>query len=134
MFDVRQLQVLVEVARTGSYTEAAATLGYTQPAVSYQMKRLRQAVGSPLVTRAGRRLRLTQTGEALVGHADAIFSVLRAADQDIASRTARRRPGPHRLLPERLCGPASQVIVRLRQEHPEVRMTVVQPSRWRRAP
>lgn len=127
MFDIRQLKVLAEIARTGSYTEAAVALGYTQPAVSYQMRRLQQAVGTPLVTRAGRQLRLTQAGEALARHADTVFSVLRAADQDLASRTARGgglvrivafQSGCVSLLPE--------VIERLRQHHPDVHITVVQ--------
>lgn len=127
MLDIRQLEVLAEIARTGSYTAAAASLGYTQPAVSYQMRRLQQAVGAPLVTRAGRGLRLTQTGEALVRHADTIFSVLRAADQDIAALVARGgglvrlvsfQSGCAALLPE--------VVRRLRQHQADVHITVTQ--------
>ncbi|MFI5679927.1 LysR family transcriptional regulator [Streptomyces cellulosae] len=127
MLDIRQLKVLAEIARTGSYTAAAASLGYTQPAVSYQMRRLQQSVGAPLVTRAGRGLRLTQTGEALVRHADNIFSVLRAADQDIAALVARGgglvrlvsfQSGCVALMPE--------VIRRLRQHQPDVHITVTQ--------
>ncbi|MCX5355697.1 LysR family transcriptional regulator [Streptomyces mirabilis] len=89
MLDVHQLRVLTEVARTGSYTAAAVSLGYTQPAVSYQMRRLQQSVGAPLVVKAGRELRLTEIGAVLVRHADAVFSTLRAADQDVASVVAR---------------------------------------------
>ncbi|WP_424871706.1 helix-turn-helix domain-containing protein [Streptomyces sp. SAI-229] len=54
MLDVHQLRVLTEVARTGSCTAAAASLSYTQPPVSYQMRRLQQSVGAPLVVRNGR--------------------------------------------------------------------------------
>ncbi|MFC4330547.1 LysR family transcriptional regulator [Streptomyces andamanensis] len=135
MLEIRQLQVLAEIARTGSYTAAAASLGYTQPAVSYQMRRLQQAVGTPLVTRAGRGLRLTPTGEALVRHADTVFSALRAADQDIAARVARGgglvrvaafQSGCAALLP--------QVVERLRTRRPGVRITVAQaePAEARR--
>ncbi|MFI0895591.1 LysR family transcriptional regulator [Streptomyces sp. NPDC020983] len=127
MLDIRQLEVLAEIARTGSYTAAAASLGYTQPAVSYQMRRLQQTVGAPLVTRAGRGVRLTQTGQSLARHAEAIFSVLRAADQDIASQVARGgglvrmvsfQSGCVSLLPE--------VVGRLRDHHPDVRITLTQ--------
>ena len=65
MYDPRQLQVLTEVARTGSYTAAAEALGYTQPAVSYQMRTLERSVGAPLTTRQGRGIRLTAAGQAL---------------------------------------------------------------------
>jgi DNA-binding transcriptional LysR family regulator len=127
VLEIRQLEVLAEIARTGSYTAAAAALGYTQPAVSYQMRRLQRAVGAPLVTRTGRGLRLTQIGEALVRHADTIFSVLRAADQDIASLAARGgglvrlvsfQSGCVAMLPE--------VIRRLGQHHRDVHITVTQ--------
>jgi len=125
--DVRQLKVLAEVARTGSYTAAAASLGYTQPAVSYQMRRLQQAVGSPLVTRVGRGLQLTQTGHALVRHADTIFSVLRAADQDVASIVARGgglvrmaafQSGCATVVPE--------ATARLHSSHPDVQVTLTE--------
>jgi len=127
MLDIRQLEVLAEIARTGSYTAAAASLGYTQPAVSYQMRRLQQAVGAPLVTRVGRGLQLTETGQALVRHADTIFSVLRAADQDVASLVARGgglvrmvafQSGCVSLLPE--------VVARLAALHPDVHITITQ--------
>lgn len=45
LFDLRRLQVLLAVSETGSYTAAAKTLGYTQPAVSYQMDRLQKEAG-----------------------------------------------------------------------------------------
>ncbi|MGW1412613.1 LysR family transcriptional regulator [Streptomyces sp. NPDC002403] len=127
MLDIRQLEVLAEIARTGSYTAAAASLGYTQPAVSYQMRRLQQAVGAQLVTRAGRGLRLTQTGQALVRHADTIFAVLRAADQDIAARVARGGGLVRMVAFQSGCGALlPQVVGRLRSHHPDVRVTVLQ--------
>lgn len=125
--DIHQLRVLAEVARTGSYTGAALSLGYTQPAVSYQMRRLQQAVGAPLVVRVGRGLQLTEAGQTLVRHADAIFSTLRAADQEVASVVARGgglvrlaafQSSCVRLVP--------QVISQLRASHPHVRITVFQ--------
>ncbi|MEU3186707.1 LysR family transcriptional regulator [Streptomyces sp. NPDC006923] len=127
MLDVHQLQVLAEVARTGSYTAAAASLGYTQPAVSYQMRRLQQAVGAPLVVRVGRGLELTETGHTLVRQADAIFSVLRAADQEVASVVARGG-GLVRMVAfqSSFVTLVPQLIGRLRSTYPEVRVTVVQ--------
>ncbi|GHB68460.1 LysR family transcriptional regulator [Streptomyces viridiviolaceus] len=127
MLDVHQLKVLTEVARTGSYTAAASSLGYTQPAVSYQMRRLQQAVGTPLVTRVGRGLQLTETGRALVQHADAIFSMLRAVDQEISSLVARGGGLVRIVAFQSSCVTiVPELIARLRQGHPGVRVTVVQ--------
>jgi DNA-binding transcriptional LysR family regulator len=88
MYELRQLQALVAVARTGSYTAAGEMLGYSQPAVSYQMRKLQQDVGSRLVIQTNRGVRLTQAGNALVKHAETIFAALRAASEEIAALTA----------------------------------------------
>ena len=89
MLDLRQLQVLMAVADTGSYTAAAESLGYTQPAVSYQMRRLQHEAGTPLVVRTGRGLVLTQAGHALVRHSQTVFGTLRAAQEELATLAAR---------------------------------------------
>ncbi|MFE6894643.1 LysR family transcriptional regulator [Streptomyces sp. NPDC057694] len=127
MLDVHQLRVLKEVARTGSYTAAASSLGYTQPAVSYQMRRLQQAVGAPLVVKAGRALRLTEIGAVLVRHADAVFSTLRAADQEVALALARGSGLVRIAAFQSSCVTlVPELVARLRARHPEVRVTVVQ--------
>src|SRR3981081_2694407 len=45
MLDVKRLRVLREVARSGSFSAAAETLGYTQPAVSRQISTLEAEAG-----------------------------------------------------------------------------------------
>ncbi|WP_033196210.1 LysR family transcriptional regulator, partial [Streptomyces xiaopingdaonensis] len=69
MFDSRHIRTFHEVVRTGSYSAAARELGYTQPAITQQMKALERSVGTPLFVRAGRRMRLTEAGETLARHA-----------------------------------------------------------------
>ena len=61
----QQLRAFEAVARLGSVTAAAAELHVTQPTVSVQLRELSAAVGEPLFEPAGRKLRLTQAGEAL---------------------------------------------------------------------
>jgi DNA-binding transcriptional LysR family regulator len=89
MLDVRQLQTLVAVARTGSYTAAAEALAYTQPAVSYQMRQLQREAGTLLVVQAGRNIKLTQAGQALVMHAETVFAAMHAAQEELAMLAAR---------------------------------------------
>jgi DNA-binding transcriptional LysR family regulator len=83
MFDPRHLQVLVEVARHGTFTAAAAALGYTQPAVSYHMRMLEREAGTPLVIRAGRSIRLTNAGKVLVRQSEVVLAALRAAEDEL---------------------------------------------------
>jgi DNA-binding transcriptional LysR family regulator len=61
----QQLRAFEAVARLGSVTGAAAELHVTQPTVSVQLRELAAAIGEPLFEPAGRKLRLTQAGEAL---------------------------------------------------------------------
>lgn len=61
----QQLRAFEAVARLGTVTGAAAELHVTQPTVSVQLRELSAAIGEPLFEPAGRKLRLTQAGEAL---------------------------------------------------------------------
>ena len=57
---LERLRALREVARLGSFSAAADTLGLTQPAVSNQIRQLEQQLGTRLLERIGkanRRLR-----------------------------------------------------------------------------
>ncbi len=53
------------VAAAGSFTHAARMSGVSQPTLSGQVRALEKAVGKRLFERTGRRVRLTETGEAL---------------------------------------------------------------------
>jgi DNA-binding transcriptional LysR family regulator len=88
MYELRQLQALVAVEQTGSYTAAAEKLCYTQSAVSYQIRRLQQEVGARLTIQTSRGVRLTQAGNILVKHAESVFATMRAATEEVASLAA----------------------------------------------
>lgn len=85
MLDPRRLRVLQAVAREGSLSAAARALDYTQPAISHQIARLEDELGTPLLLRTGRGVRLTEAGEALVVHADAVLARLATAQDEIAA-------------------------------------------------
>ncbi len=84
MFDPRHLRLLQEIARTGSLSAAALELGFSQPAVSYQLRSLEREVGTVLAVRSGRTTKLTPAGEALAGHADQILSSIQTAERSLA--------------------------------------------------
>jgi molybdate transport repressor ModE-like protein len=83
MLNVTRIGVLREVARHGSFSGAAETLGYTQPAVSRQIATLEAETGAVLVTRAAHGARLTEAGEVLVRHAEVIFAALDEAENEL---------------------------------------------------
>ena len=66
-------------ARTENFTAAAAELGMTQAAVSYQVKSLEERLGAPLFLRERGRARLTQLGARLLPALSGAFDQIEAA-------------------------------------------------------
>ena len=83
MLDTRRLRVLVHVARQGSFSAAAETLGYTQPAVSRQIATLEAEVGAQLVRRVPQGAVLTDAGRVLVDRAESILISLAGAEEEL---------------------------------------------------
>src|SRR5579884_803555 len=127
MYDPRQLQVLAEVARTGTYTAAAEALGYTQPAVSYQMRTLERAVGAPLTIRHGRGVRLTPVGLALARHAETILGAMRSAEDELSSMVSAGG-GRVRLsaMQSGCVGLVPAALAALRRSNPELEVALTQ--------
>src|SRR5688500_2704977 len=85
--ELRHFAALEAVAREGSFGRAAASLGYTQSAISQQIQTLERLVGERLLERPGgpRAVSLTEAGELLLRHAEAIVARLHAAQADMAA-------------------------------------------------
>jgi len=84
-----------EVAKAGSVSRAAKNLGLGQPAVSIQLKQLEAALGWDLFERRGRRLRLTEAGEAALTYADQIFKLGDELKEVLKDQTFTRRRHLH---------------------------------------
>src|SRR6195952_35022 len=93
MLDVRRLRVLREVAVRGPFSQAAESLSFTQSAISQQIAALEREAGCKLVQRNARGIRLTEAGEALVRHAEAILARLGEAEAELEA-IAGLRGGP----------------------------------------
>ena len=82
--DLHSIRIVRAVAEHGTISAAARALGYSQPAISQHLRRAEARLGVPLVTRAGRGVRLTEPGALLARHAITITSALDAASGDLA--------------------------------------------------
>ncbi|MFJ3822802.1 LysR family transcriptional regulator [Streptomyces nodosus] len=125
MIEARHLRVLRAVAATGSFSAAGRELGCSQPAVSQQMKALEASVGTPLLIRGAREMRLTQAGEALVRHAAGILAGLTAAEEEVAA-IAGLRAGRVRLVsfPSGSSTLVPTALAALRAAHPGTRVSL----------
>ncbi len=76
MLENAWLRTFVAVAECGNFTHAAVSVGLTQSAVSMQIKRLEDAVGSSLFERTSKGVKLTASGERLLPNARRILHML----------------------------------------------------------
>lgn len=67
--DTDLLRTFVTVVDQDGFSRAGTSLGRSQSAISMQMKRLEDVVDSRLFRRVGRKMRLTPSGEMLLGYA-----------------------------------------------------------------
>jgi molybdate transport repressor ModE-like protein len=96
--ELRHLIALKAIAEHGTFGRAAKELGYTQSAISQQIAMLERIVGQRLIDRPGgpRPVSLTEAGELLLRHADAIAARLQAAQADLVALDAGES-GPLRI-------------------------------------
>ncbi|MTD43948.1 LysR family transcriptional regulator [Conexibacter sp. W3-3-2] len=126
MLDVKRLRVLREVASRGSFSAAADALSYTQSAISQQIAALEREAGTTLVERSARGVRLTEAGEALVRHTDAILARLADAEAELEA-IAGLRGGRLRLaaFPTAAATVMPRAIAAFRERHPAVELSMV---------
>ncbi|WP_189933016.1 LysR family transcriptional regulator [Streptomyces sulfonofaciens] len=93
MATLRALECLVALVDTGSVTKAAAALHLSQPALSHQIAALERELGTPVVERLSRGVRVTAAGLAAAAEArTALGAAERAvrAGRDVAAGRAGR--------------------------------------------
>lgn len=128
--DLHTVRIVRAIAEHGSITAAAATLGYSQPALSQHLRRAETRLGTPLVLRAGRGVRLTEPGRVVARHSSAILAALTAADDELA-RLVEHSAGTVRLaaFPSASSTVIPRLIARLAEQRPalEVVYTEAEP-------
>ncbi|MFZ5816490.1 MAG: LysR substrate-binding domain-containing protein, partial [Bacillota bacterium] len=88
--ELHHLRYFVSVARHGNFTRAAEENHVAQPSLSQQIRRLEEELGAPLFDRSVSPVRLTDAGEALLPHAEAILQQTAAARAAVEERLGLR--------------------------------------------
>jgi DNA-binding transcriptional LysR family regulator len=127
MLDVRRMRVLREVATRGSFSAAAEALSFTQSAISQQIAALERETGTKLVERGARGIRLTEAGEVLVRHADAVLTRLASAEDELAA-LAGLRGGKLRISAFQSAGATliPRAIAAFNRRYPDVELALTQ--------
>lgn len=83
--DARRLNVLRQLHERGTIVATAEALHLTPSAVSQQLATLSREVGTPLLRRQGRGVRLTPQAHVLLEHATAVQAQIERARADLAA-------------------------------------------------
>jgi DNA-binding transcriptional LysR family regulator len=120
--ELRHLTTFRAVARSLSFTRAAAELGYVQSALTAHVKALEAELGVRLFDRLGRRIVLTNAGVSLLGYAENILELTREAT--VAVGQPGQPQGPVMIsAPEVLCTYRLPAVIRgLHQQYPGVQL------------
>ncbi len=127
MIDLRRLEALVAVHRTGSVSAAAEHLHYGQPTISHHLRRLEAETGSVLLQRVGRGIRLTPEGALLARRGEEILGMLARAEAELAAVTSLQA-GRVRLaaFPSGAATLVPAAITVLAQRHPGIELDLVE--------
>jgi len=87
--ELRNITTFLRVAELQNFTHAAIELGYSQSAVTVQIRQLETELGVPLFERIGRSVRLTAPGQTFLQQAG---EIIKAADR--ARDAVRAAPEP----------------------------------------
>ncbi len=99
--EIRNLISFIQVAEQGSFTRAAATLGYSQSTVSFQIKQLEDELGCLLFERINHTVNLTDSGRELLEYAHGINKLTERFND---SRLSKEIKGEHHILtPDSVC-------------------------------
>lgn len=120
---LQQLSYFLAAVKHGSFSAAATELHLAQPSLSEQIRRLEAELGSPLFTRGGRGLELTEAGRRLRPHAERVLAAAEEAAGSVREVSAMMGG----LLEFGMFGQApyhlvSALVQDFRARHPEVRI------------
>jgi LysR family hydrogen peroxide-inducible transcriptional activator len=123
--EIHQLRYFVAVAELLSFTKAATRCHVSQPSLSQQIQKLEQDLGVQLLDRLGRRVKLTDAGDAFYERAAAVLDAVDDAKTCVQSsldwqKGAITVGAIHTIAPYLL----PEVVRRLIQRFPEAQITV----------
>jgi len=127
--EFHRIRYFLAVARTGSFSKAAERVHVSQPSLSQQISKLEDEVGGSLFLRSRDGVTLSELGQALLPHAQAIMTEVKSTEEFL-DRSGREILGPIRIgaiptiAPYRL----PQALQRITQHYPEAQFRLVEDT------
>ncbi len=92
--NTKQIEFILELAKTQNFNKAAENLGVSQPTMTYQIKSAEKEIGFDIFDRSGKGAVLTPAGSQFAGQLKSIYESLRSAIEQGQnfSRSVKVRP------------------------------------------
>jgi DNA-binding transcriptional LysR family regulator len=121
--DLALLRTLIAVVESGTLAAAALRVGRSESAVSLQLKKLEETLGTPVFNRTGRKLVLTETGTTVLGYARRLLDL---NDEAVQAAGAHGLDGEVSLgVPQDFAETwLPTLVARFRRSHPGIRVNV----------
>lgn len=82
---LQQLKYFIEMSSTLHYTRAAENLNISQPSLSYALTELSKELGVPLFDKEGKKVSLTEYGEAFLPYAESAMNILAQGETQLSN-------------------------------------------------
>ncbi len=120
---IRQLKVFLEVSTQQSFTLAAKTLHLTQPAVSMQIKQLEAVVGTPLLSKHGRKIQPTDAGHEMLLLSRNILQQIEQTDQHLKQITEGHQGRLNLVVASTVSAIATKLLASFKELNPELHIS-----------
>lgn len=122
--ELRQIQTFVAATQTKSFTKAAEYLGYSQSAVTVQIRLLEHELNTKLFDRMGKGIELTAQGRQFLDYANTIIREMNRAKHFMRLESELHAP-LHIGTLESLCfSKLPQILFYFREHHPKVAVQI----------
>jgi LysR family transcriptional regulator, regulator for metE and metH len=91
LLELRDLRLVQTIAERGGATRAARVLHLSQSAVSHQLKKLEERLGTPMFAREGKALKITPAGQRLIDLAETVLLSVETVERAIVGGRAKSR-------------------------------------------
>lgn len=123
--ELKQLEYFRTVARIGSFSQASAMLMVVQPALSRQIAKLEEEIGSKLFYRNGRGVTLTEAGRRFLDVADRALDQLESICAELKAEKAAPSGTVRLGMPPSVSAMiGAPLLMRLRRTFPDIKLHI----------
>jgi DNA-binding transcriptional LysR family regulator len=122
--EIRNLITFISAAETTNFTRVAKILGYSQSAVTIQIRQLEKELGVKLFDRIGKRVTLTGDGEKFIPYAKKLLNDLEEAKNALKENTLQSGKIKLGIVESLLSAEFPVILTKFHREYPNISISI----------